>query len=92
MGFSGVHDFTIQIKHYVVLGFLEVGLFRPISLTMTTAKVCMLYIDELHSVLPHVVGEKVMYIYIYISYAYVYLYIYIYTIICICNVYCTHIQ
>ena len=59
----------------MVLGFLEVGLFRPISLTMTTAKICMLYIDELHSVLPHVVGEKVMYIYM--SYAYVYLSIYI---------------
>ena len=61
----------------MVLGFLEVGLFRPISLTMTTAKICMLYIDELHSVLPHVVGEKVIYIYIYISYAYVYIYTYI---------------
>ena len=36
----------IQIKHYVVLGFLEVG---PISLTMTTVKVCVLCIDELHS-------------------------------------------
>ena len=58
----------------MVLGFLEVGLFQPISLTMTTAKICMLYIDELHSVLPHVVGEKVMYIYM--SYAYVYLSIY----------------
>ena len=46
----------IQIKHYVVLGFLEVG---PISLTMTTVKMCVLCIDELHSVLPHVIREKV---------------------------------
>ena len=67
----------------MVLGFLEVGLFRPISLTMTTAKICMLYIDELHSVLPHVVGEKVIYIYIYqmhmLSYAYVTYIVHIYS-------------
>ena len=62
----------------MVLGFLEVGLFRPISLTMTTAKICMLYIDELHSVLPHVVGEKVIYIYIYIYIYQMHMYIYIY--------------
>ena len=59
----------------MVLGFLEVGLFRPISLTMTTAKICMLYIDELHSVLPHVVGEKVIYIYIICICIYIYTYI-----------------
>ena len=46
----------IQIKHYVVLGFLEVG---PISLTMATVKMCVLCIDELHSVLPRVIREKV---------------------------------
>ena len=68
----------------MVLGFLEVGLFRPISLTMTTAKICMLYIDELHSVLPHVVGEKVIYIY------HMHMYIYIYTYIV--HIYSNHVH